>query len=166
VTPPAGENGWSPPSARERWEIIRATRTVAMVGASDNRSRPSFFVATYLLSSSVDFEAVWFVNPKGGEILGQPVYKSLDDLPGTPDLVDVFRRPDDLPQVTEEAIGAGAKTVWFQLGLWHDEAAELGHGAGLNVVMNRCLKIEHARWAGGLHLAGFDTGVISSRRGV
>jgi predicted CoA-binding protein len=160
------DTGWSPPSARERWEIIRATRTVAMVGASDNRARPSFFVATYLLSSSVDFEAVWFINPKGGEILGQPVYKSLDDLPGTPDLVDVFRRPDDLPQVTEEAIAAGAKTVWFQLGLWHDEAAEQGHAAGLNVVMNRCLKIEHARWAGGLHLAGFDTGVISSRRGV
>jgi hypothetical protein len=166
VTPPAGQDGWSPPSARERWEIIRSTRTVAMVGASDNRSRPSFFVATYLLSSSVDFEAVWFVNPKGGEILGQPVYKSLDDLPGAPDLVDVFRRPDDLPQVTEEAIKAGAKTVWFQLGLWHDEAAERGHAAGLDVVMNRCLKIEHARWAGGLHLAGFDTGVISSKRGL
>jgi uncharacterized protein len=166
VTPPAGENGWSPPSARERWEIIRATRTVAMMGASDNRSRPSFFVATYLLSSSVDFEAVWFVNPKGGEILGRPVYKSLADLPGVPDMVDVFRRPDDLPAVTEEAIGIGARTVWFQLGLWHEQAAEQGHAAGLDVVMNRCLKIEHARWAGGLHLAGFDTGVISSRRGL
>jgi predicted CoA-binding protein len=136
------------------------------MGASDNRSRPSFFVATYLLSSSVDFEAVWFVNPKGGEILGQPVYKSLDDLPGVPDLVDVFRRPADLPEVTEEAIDIGAKTVWFQLGLASDEAAEKGHAAGLNVVMNRCLKIEHARWAGGLHLAGFDTGVISSRKGL
>jgi predicted CoA-binding protein len=74
VSPPPGENGWSPPSARERWEIIRSTRTVDMLGASDNRSRPSFFVATYLLSSSVVFEAVWFVNPRGGEILGQPVY--------------------------------------------------------------------------------------------
>ena len=161
-----GDRAWTPPTARERWEIIRSTRTVAMVGASDNRSRPSFFVATYLLSSSVDFEAVWFVNPKGGEILGQPVYKSLDDLPGVPDLVDVFRRPADLPEVTEEAIDIGAKTVWFQLGLASDEAAEKGHAAGLNVVMNRCLKIEHARWAGGLHLAGFDTGVISSRKGL
>ena len=157
---------WSPPSARERWEIIRSTRTVAMVGASENRSRPSFFVATYLLSSSVDFEAVWFVNPKGGEILGQPVYKSLDDLPGVPDLVDVFRRPADLPEVTEEAIDIGAKTVWFQLGLWDEAVAQHAHDAGLEVVMNRCLKIEHARWAGGLHLAGFDTGVISSRRVV
>lgn len=160
------DKGWSPPSARERWEIIRSTRTVAMVGASDNRSRPSFFVATYLLSSSVDFEAVWFINPKGGEILGQPVYKSLEDLPGVPDLVDVFRKPADLPEVTEEAIGIGAKTVWFQLGLANDEAAEKGHAAGLNVIMNRCLKIEHARWAGGLHLAGFDTGVISSKKGI
>ena len=164
--PVDGQSGWSPPSARERWEIIRSTRTVAMVGASDNRSRPSFFVATYLLSSSVDFEAVWFINPKGGEILGQPVYKSLDDLPGVPDLVDVFRRPADLPEVTEEAIGIGARTVWFQLGLANDEAAERGHAAGLDVVMNRCLKIEHARWAGGLHLAGFDTGVISSKKGL
>ncbi len=160
------DGGWSPPSARERWEIIRSTRTVALVGASDNRSRPSFFVATYLLSSSVNFEAVWFVNPKGGEILGQPVYKSLDDLPGVPDMVDVFRRPADLPEVTEEAIDVGAKTVWFQLGLANDEAAERGHAAGLNVVMNRCLKIEHARWAGGLHLAGFDTGVISSKKAL
>jgi len=160
------DGGWSPPSARERWEIIRSTRTVAMVGASDNRSRPSFFVATYLLSSSTDFDAVWFINPKGGEILGQPVYKSLDDLPGVPDLVDVFRKPADLPQVTREAIDIGAKTVWFQLTLANDEAAEMGHAAGLNVVQNRCLKIEHARWAGGLHLAGFDTGVISSKKGV
>jgi hypothetical protein len=157
---------WSPPSARERWEIIHSARTVAMVGASDNRSRPSFFVATYLLSSSVDFEAVWFINPKGGEILGRPVYKSLDDLPGVPDLVDVFRKPADLPEVTQDAIDIGAKTVWFQLGLANDEAAEKGHAAGLNVVMNRCLKIEHARWAGGLHLAGFDTGVISSKKGL
>jgi uncharacterized protein len=155
---------WSPPSARERWEIIRSTGTVAMVGASPNRSRPSFFVATYLLSSSVDFDAVWFVHPTADEILGQPVYRSLDDLPAAPDLVDVFRKPEDLPEVCEEAIAAGAKTLWFQLGLWDEAVAQRAAGAGLACVMNRCLKIEHARWAGGLHLAGFDTGVISSRR--
>lgn len=163
---PEAQGPWTPPSARERWGIIRSTRTVALVGASGNRSRPSFFVATYLLSSSVDFEAVWFVNPKGGEILGRPVYKTLADLPAVPDLVDTFRRNEDLPAVAAEAIDAGAKTLWIQLGLWNDEAAQQAHGAGLNVVMNRCLKIEHARWAGGLHLAGFDTGVISSRRGL
>ena len=163
-----GGNGplWRPPSARERWEIIRNTKTVAMMGASPNRSRPSFFVATYLLSSSVSFDAVWFIHPTAKEILGQPVYPSLDALPEPPDLVDVFRKPSDLPDVAEEAIAAGAKTLWLQLGLWDDAVAERAAGAGLNVVMNRCLKIEHARWAGGLHLAGFDTGVISSRRAV
>jgi hypothetical protein len=159
-----GNGVWAPPSAKERWEIIRSSRTVAMVGASPDRSRPSFFVATYLLSSSCDFEAVWFVHPKATEILGRPVYPSIDDLPGTPDLVDVFRRSEDLPGVAEEAIAIGARTLWIQLGLWNEEAAERAAGAGLNVVMNRCLKIEHARWSGGLHLAGFDTGVILSKR--
>ena len=158
--------GWQPPSARERWEIIRRSRTVAMVGASPNRSRPSFFVATYLLSSSVNFDAIWFVHPTATEILGQPVYPSLAALPDAPDLVDVFRKPSDLPEVAEEAIAAGAKALWLQLGLWDEAVAQRAAGAGLDVVMNRCLKIEHARWAGGLHLAGFDTGVISSRRAV
>jgi predicted CoA-binding protein len=78
----------------------------------------------------------------------------------------VFRKPSDLPEVADEAIAAGAKTLWFQLGLWDENVAQHAHDAGLAVVMNRCLKIEHARWAGGLHLAGFDTGVISSRRVV
>ena len=131
-----------------------------MVGASSNTARPSYFVATYLLSSSTDFD-VYFVNPREREILGRPVYPSLADLPVTPDLVDVFRRPEDLPEVAQEAIAVGAKVFWAQLGLWSDEAAALAYGAGLDVVMNRCLKIEHARFHGGLHLAGFDTGVIS-----
>ena len=92
------------------------------------------------------------------------MYPSLADLPVTPDVVDVFRRPEDLPEVAQEAIAVGAKVFWAQLGLWSDEAAALAHDAGLDAVMNRCLKIEHARFHGGLHLAGFDTGVISSRR--
>jgi predicted CoA-binding protein len=92
------------------------------------------------------------------------VYPSLADLPETPDLVDVFRRLDDLPTVADEAVAAGAGAVWFQLGLVHDEAASTASDAGLDVVQNRCLKIEHARFAGGLHSAGFVTGVIDSRR--
>jgi predicted CoA-binding protein len=92
-------------------------------------------------------------------------YPSLAELPGEPDIVDVFRRTDQLPQVAREAVAAGAKTLWMQLGLHSDEAVEIAYAAGLNVVSNRCLKIEHARFHGGLHLAGFDTGVISSRRG-
>ena len=143
--------------------ILSQCRTVAVVGLSANPARPSFFVATYLTSSSADYE-VYFVNPSVTEILGRPVYPSLAELPVVPDLVDVFRRPDDLPAVTDEAIAVGARAVWFQLGLWHPAAARRAAGAGLQVVMDRCLKIEHARFHGGLHLAGFDTGVVSSRR--
>jgi predicted CoA-binding protein len=154
---------WHPPSAQERLAILRATKTVAMVGASSNRARPSYFVATYLVSSSTDF-IVWFVNPRETSILGRPAYPSLDALPEPPDLVDVFRRVEDLPSVARDAAGVGARTFWAQLGLWSDEAARIAHQAGLAAVMNRCLKIEHARFAGGLHLAGFNTGVINSRR--
>ena len=152
---------WTPPSARERLGILRRTKSVAVVGASNNPARPSFFVATYLLSSSR--YQVSFVNPRLKELLGHPVYPSLADVPDV-DLVSVFRKHDDLPEVTEEVIKAGARTLWLQLGLWHDEVAERGAGAGLDVVMNRCVKVEHARFAGGLHLAGLNTGVISSRR--
>ncbi|HET8616975.1 MAG TPA: CoA-binding protein [Actinomycetales bacterium] len=153
---------WLGPSAAERQRIIRRTRTVAMVGASDNPARASYFVATYLLSSS-DLD-VWFVNPRADTILGRPAYPSLADLPGAPDLVDVFRKPSDLPAVLDETLAAGASTLWLQLGLWDEDVARRAEQAGLTVVMNRCLKIEHARFHGGLHLAGFDTGVIDSRR--
>jgi predicted CoA-binding protein len=154
---------WTPPSALERRDLLRRTRTVAVVGASSNPARASSFVLSYLRSSSTDYE-LWPVNPKGGEILGLVTYPSLADLPGRPDIVDVFRRPDDLPEVAEQAIQAGAGAFWAQLGLHSDEAVRIAHEAELEVVTNRCLKIEHARFHGGLHLAGFDTGVISSRR--
>jgi predicted CoA-binding protein len=134
-----------------------------MVGASSNPARASYFVATYLLSSSANY-TVWFVNPREQSILGHLVYPSLSDLPESPDMVDVFRRAEELPGVAAEAIAVGARTLWLQLGLWSDEAAQAAHQAGLNVVMDRCIKVEHARFAGGLHLAGFDTGVISSKR--
>ena len=153
------------PTAQERLEILRATRSVAILGMSVDPSRASYFVATYLLSSSCSFDEVWFVNPKGGEALGRPIYPSLDTLPGVPDLVDVFRRADDLPAVAEEVVDIGGiRTFWAQLGLRSEQAAKIAAEAGLAVVMDRCLKIEHARFAGGLHLAGFDTGVITSRR--
>ena len=157
--------GWTPPTARDRQRILDRSETVAVVGASSNPARASYFVLTYLLSSSTDFE-VYPVNPRaaGSEILGRRVHASLSDLPVTPDIVDVFRRAEDLPGVADEAIAAGASVFWAQLGLWNPEAAQRCAAAGLGVVMDRCLKIEHARFAGGLHLAGFDTGVISSRR--
>jgi uncharacterized protein len=154
---------WTPPTAAERRAILRGARTIAVVGASANPARPANFVLTYLLSSSADYE-VWPVTPNESEILGVRAYPSLADLPGRPDIVDAFRRADQLPAVAREAVAAGAKTFWMQLGLHSDEAVEIASSAGLNVVSNRCVKIEHARFHGGLHLAGFDTGVISSRR--
>ena len=158
------ERSWVGPPAPERLNLLREAKSIAIVGASDKPSRASYFVATYLLSSAN--YRVYFVNPVAKEILGQPVYKSLADLPESPDIVDVFRRHDDLPTVLEESIAAGAKTLWLQLGSWHEDVARDAEAAGLNVVMDRCVKIEHARFHGGLHLAGFDTGVISSKRQV
>ncbi|MEC3976364.1 CoA-binding protein [Amycolatopsis sp. H20-H5] len=147
--------------AVERRQLLSRTRSVTVVGASNNPARPSFFVATYLLSSTK--YQVNFVNPRLDTLLGQPVYPTLADV-GDVDLVSVFRKHDDLPGVAEEVIAAGARTLWLQLGLWHEPVADSAREAGLDVVMNRCVKIEHARFAGGLHLAGFNTGVISSRR--
>jgi predicted CoA-binding protein len=154
---------WSPPSANERKRILDQARTIAVVGASANPARSSNFVMTYLKSSICDYE-LYPVNPRETEILGHRVYPSLADLPVTPDIVDVFRRPEDCPAVATEAVDIGAKVLWLQLGVWSDEAASIAHDAGLDVVMDRCIKIEHARFAGGLHLSGFDTGVIDSRR--
>ena len=156
------ERVWQPPGQQDRFALLRRSRSVAIVGASENPARASFFVATYLLSSSA--YDVYFVNPRATEILGRPVYASLADLPVAPDIVDVFRRHDDLPGVAQEAVDVGAKALWLQLGSWHEGAAEIAQTAGLSVVMDRCIKIEHARFHGGLHFAGFDTGVISSRR--
>ncbi|GAA3291845.1 CoA-binding protein [Arthrobacter citreus] len=153
---------WDGPSAPERLALLRRAKSIAIVGASDKPSRASYFVATYLLSSSP--YTVYFVNPVAREILGRPVYASLADLPEVPDIVDVFRRHDDLPSVLEESIAVGAKTLWLQLGSWHEEVARSAEAAGMDVVMDRCVKIEHARFHGGLNLAGFNTGVISSKR--
>ncbi|WP_271404338.1 CoA-binding protein [Kocuria palustris] len=155
---------WVGPSAPERLNILRSTKSIAIVGMSNKPSRASYFVATYLLSSSP--YDVYFVNPVLDEVLGQKVYPSLADLPVVPDLVEVFRKDADLPGVAQEAVDIGAKTVWMQLGSWNEEAARIAEDAGLNAVMDRCVKIEHARFHGGLHLAGFNTGVISSKRQV
>ncbi len=158
------ERTWVGPGTQQRYEILRRARSVAIVGASDNPARASYFVATYLAGSSP--YDVYYVNPRATSILGQPVYPTLAALPVVPDIVDVFRKNDDLHGVAEEAIDVGAGTLWLQLGSWNEDAARLAEGAGLSVVMDRCLKIEHARFHGGLHLAGFDTGVISSKRQV
>jgi hypothetical protein len=145
----------------ERLDIIRDASSVALVGVSANPIRSSNFVAAYLVRTSM---RSYPVNPAYEEVLGERCYPSLADLPEVPDIVDIFRRPNAIPGVVDEAIEIGAKVVWFQLGLRHDKAAQNAIDAGLLVVQDRCLKIEHARWHGGLHLGGFDTGVISSKR--
>ena len=126
--------------------ILRDTRTVAIVGASADPLRPSYGVWQYL-KSATDYE-LYLVNPTITEVKGTPVYPSLADVPVVPDLVDVFRRHEHLPSVLDDTIKVGAKTLWLQSGLWHEQVARDGEAAGLQVVMDRCLKVEHARLLG------------------
>jgi predicted CoA-binding protein len=160
----SGDTAWQNPGPAERLRILRETRTVAVVGASANPARASNFVSTYLLAST-SFE-VFMVNPNETRILGLPAYPALAELPVVPDLVDVFRRRSDLPAVLDDvlALPPGVRTFWTQFGLWDPDVAKRAEAAGLQVVMDRCLKVEHARFHGGLHIAGFDTGVVSARR--
>ena len=155
---------WTGPDARQRLRILNAAESVAIVGASPKPSRSSYFVGTYLQQSS-DYR-LYFVNPNETEILGEPAYASLTDLPEVPDIVVVFRRGSDIPQVIDDVVAAGAKTIWVQLGIWNQDAAYYGEEQGLTVVMDRCIKVEHARFHGGLHLLGFDTGQITARKTV
>lgn len=148
-------------SALERLQIIQNSHTVALVGVSANPIRSSNFVASYLVRTPF---RTYPVNPAYDQVLGLKTFDTLADLPEAPDIVDVFRRHDAIPEVVEQAIEVGAKVVWLQLGLRHDEAAQKAVDAGLLVVQDRCLKIEHARFSGRLHLAGFNTGVVSSKR--
>lgn len=160
----SSERTWKGPSAPERLAMLHSAKSIAIVGASNKPSRASYFVSTYLMSTHK--YDLYFVNPVLSELLGQPVYPSLRDLPVVPDIVDVFRKQSDIPQVLDEAIDVGAKVFWLQLGLWDEESARRAEAAGMKVVMDRCTKIEHARFHGGLHFAGFDTGVISSKRQI
>jgi len=150
------------PSATARKAMLEDSTAIAVVGASANPARASNFVMTYL-ASQPGFE-LYPVNPRESEINGFTCYPSLDALPVVPDMVDVFRRAEDCPEIAGQAVAVGARYLWLQLGIVSEEAAEIALAGGLDVVMDRCTKIEHARFAGGLHLAGFNTGVISSRR--
>ncbi|MGB8842878.1 MAG: CoA-binding protein [Aliidongia sp.] len=143
--------------------ILRRTRTIAMVGASPHWNRPSYFVLKYLQAKSF---RVIPVNPKaaGEEILGEICYASLADVPVPIDMVDIFRAASAAPAIVEEAIRLGAKTVWMQIGVRHDEAAARAEAAGLSVVMNHCPKIEFSRLCGELGWNGVNTGIITARR--
>jgi len=143
--------------------ILRTSRTIAMVGASANWNRPSYFAMKYLLDRGYK---VIPVNPAaaGQEILGQKVYGSLGELPQKADMVDIFRNAEAAGPITDEAIRHGAKVVWMQLGVINEAAAKRAEDAGLKVVMNRCPKIEHSRLAGTIEWHGIASGVISSRK--
>lgn len=143
--------------------ILREVKTIAMVGASTNWNRPSYFAMKYLQQKGF---RVIPVNPgaAGKDILGEEVYAQLSDIPVKIDMVDVFRRPEECVKIAEQAIAIGAKVLWLQLEIRNDEAAALAEEAGLKVVMNRCPKIEYARLQGELSWNGINSGVISSKR--
>lgn len=146
-------------------DILSNCRTIAMVGASPNSSRPSYFAMKYLLAKG--FQVIP-VNPGHGgqEILGQTVYATLSNVPGPVDVVDIFRNSEAALPITREAITIGAKVVWMQLGVRNDEAAKLAEDAGLKVVMNRCPKIEYGRLSGELSWAGVNSRMLSSKRAL
>jgi uncharacterized protein len=147
----------------DRLRILRSNRTIAMVGLSGNPYRPSHFAAIYMLSEGYN---VIPVNPREREILGRRCYPSLRDIPEPVEIVDIFRDPSAVPPIVEEAIEVGAKVVWMQLGVINLDAARRAREAGLEVVMDACVKIEHARFFGGLNTIGLNTGVITARRQV
>jgi len=141
--------------------VLAQSRTLAIVGLSGNWYRPSYFAAKYMQDHGY---RVIPVNPNYDEVLGQRCYPALADIPEPVDLVDCFRKPDEMPALAGETVAIGAKVLWMQLGIRNDEAARTASDAGLAVVMNRCVKIEHARIMGGLNWAGVNTGIVSARR--
>jgi predicted CoA-binding protein len=141
--------------------ILKTYKRVAMVGLSADWWRPSFFAAKYLLEHG--FEVIP-VNPKYEEILGQKCYPDLKSIPTPVDIVDLFQKAERVPLFVDDAIAIGAKVVWMQLGIVNQEAAQKSRDAGLEVVMDRCMKIEYARIFGGLNTIGVNTKIISAKR--
>ncbi|MBZ5609870.1 MAG: CoA-binding protein [Acidobacteriia bacterium] len=148
-------------TAADRIRILERYKRIALVGLSSNPFRPSHFAAIYLLSHGYDVAPV---NPREKEVLGRRAYASLRDVPSPIEIVDIFRERSAVPAIVEEAIAVGAKVIWMQLGVIHEEAAGRAIQAGLEVVMDRCVKIEHARFFGGLSTIGLNTGVISAHK--
>ena len=143
-------------------QVLYTAKTVAIVALSPNELRASHFVGYYLGRHGY---TVIPVNPKEAEILGQKSYKSLRDVPGHIDVVNVFRAPDALPAIAAEAVAVGAGTLWCQFGVINAEGARAAEDGGLSVVMDRCIKVEHARYVGRMHWLGFNTQRITSIRG-
>ena len=142
-------------------EILHTGRTVAIVGLSSNVLRPSNFVGYYLIRHGY---RVVPVNPNETEVYGEKAYARLSDIPFGVDVVDVFRAPAFVPAIAEEAVQIGAKALWLQFGVISGEGAQIAERGGLKVVMDRCMKVEHARHMGRMHWLGFNTGVVISQR--
>jgi uncharacterized protein len=143
--------------------ILSGQRTIAVIGLSALWHRPSYFAAKYMQDHGF---RVIPVNPNYGEVLGERCYPSLTGIDEDVDIVDCFRKAGEMVPIARTAVAIGAKVLWMQLGIRNDEAARIATDAGLDVVVDRCVKIEHARIMGGLNWAGVNTGVISARRGV
>ncbi len=143
--------------------ILKTNHTIAVVGLSADWYRPSYFAAKYMQEHGF---RIIPVNPKYDEILGEKCYPNLKAIPEPVDIVDVFRKPDDCVPIAEDAVAIGAKVLWLQLGVVNEEAARVAEAGGLEVVMDRCVKIEYARLFGGLGWFGVNTKVISARRPV
>ena len=141
--------------------VLQRYKRIAMVGLSADSTRPSYFAATYLKDYGYE---ICPVNPAYEEVMGRKCYPSLADVPQPLEVVDIFRKPADVPAIVEEAIPLGAKVIWMQLGIINVEARQTALDAGLEVVMDRCMKIEHARFHGGLNFAGIRTNLITSRK--
>jgi uncharacterized protein len=143
--------------------ILKTCRTIAVVGLSAEWHRPSYFAASYMQGKGYRIVPV---NPRYPSILGQPCFPTLEDIPFAVDMVDVFRKTADVLPIAKSAVAIRARCLWQQLGVLNTEADALARAAGLQSVMDRCVKIEHARLFGGLNWAGVNTGVISARRPV
>jgi predicted CoA-binding protein len=141
--------------------VLRTATTIAVVGLSSNQLRASYFVGYYLKRHSY---RVIPVNPRESEILGETCYPSLRDVPVPVDIVNVFRAPDALPQIAREAVAIGAGTLWCQFGVINAEGAAIASDGGVTVIMDRCIKVEHARYVGRMHWLGFNTQRITSVR--
>jgi len=140
---------------------LLAARTIAIVGLSKDPLRPSYFIGFYLKRHGYRIVPV---NPREPEVVGEKSYPSLKDIPFPVDVVDVFRRPDAVPAIARDAVAIGAKALWLQFGVISPEGARIAEDGGLTVVMDRCMKVEHARYLGRMHWLGFNTGRITSVR--
>ena len=141
--------------------ILGENRVIAVVGLSANWYRPSYFAAKYMMEHGY---TIIPVNPAYKEVLGQKCYANLRDIAAKVDIVDCFRKTEEIMPIAEDAIAIGAKVLWQQLGVRNEQAARMAEAAGLDTVIDRCVKIEHARLFGGLNWAGVNTGVISAKR--